>query len=116
MTTQNRSAFVLQDFRYTTAENAVVQTRYPKARTVTIDTQLDEANAQALAAKVLAANTDPVVYELQVQGLMLPDAFKGGVPTYKPDFPKFRTDGREMKVVSFSCDLETGISTIRVRG
>lgn len=114
--TESRSAFVLNEFRYTTSENGVVQTRYPKARTVKLDTQLDEGSAQALASKVLAANEDPVVYELQIQGILLPDHFKNGIPTYIPEFAKFKTDGREMKVVSFSCDLEAGITNVRIRG
>ena len=116
MTTESRSAFVLNEFRYTTAQNAVVKTRYPKARTVTVDTQLDETRAIALAAKVLAANEDPVVYELQIQALLSIDDFKTGMPSFIPEFEKFKTDGREMKVVSFNCDYEEGITSIRIRG
>ena len=114
--TTNRASFVLQDYRTLVETNEVVRTRYPKSRSVTINTQLDAARAQQLADKVLAANEQPVVLEQVVEGIVLPDAFKGGVPTYKPDYPKFETDGRTMKLVSFSCDLEAGKTTIRIRG
>lgn len=83
---------------------------------MTLNSNLNKANAEILSVKVLEANDQAVTYELIVEGLILPDAFVGGIPTYIPDFPKFRTDGRTMKMVSFTCDLEEGHSTIRIRG
>lgn len=112
----NRASFVLQEYRTTAAEDATVKTMYPKARTISIGSQLDEANAQALAQKVLAQNDQPVCFEQDVDGIILPDAFIGGCPTYIPEYEKFRTDGRTMKLVAFTCDLETGITSIRIRG
>ncbi|MGZ0071725.1 hypothetical protein ACT9ST_08465 [Sphingobium limneticum] len=115
-TPTNRGTFVTQEYRTTIATNEAIKLRYPKARSVEINTQLNEAAAIALAAKVLSANEQPEVFELEVEGIILPDAYKGGVPTYVPEFDKFGTDGREMKLVMFSSNLETGITTIRIRG
>lgn len=113
----NRAAFVLEEFRLTEAKNTATQATYgSKARTVTVYTQLDEGNAQLLAQKILDENEEPVTFEQEVEGIVLPDAFIDGIPTYIPDYPKLRTDGRTMKMVAFSCDLETGISNIRIRG
>lgn len=114
--TENRAAFVLLDYRTTISTNESIKSRYPKARTVEVNTQLDEVHAQQLAAKILAANEQPVAFEQEVEGIILPDALKGGIPTYIPYYDKFHTDGRQMKLVGFSCNLETGVTTLRVRG
>lgn len=112
--TENRAAFVLQEWRVTSAVNDAVPDGV--GRVLTVNTQLDRPNAQALADKILAANEQPVTFEQEVEGLILPDAFVGGCPSYNPDYPKFKTDGRTMKLVAFTCDLETGVSSIRIRG
>lgn len=114
MTTESRSAFVLKEFRVKTARNYTLDD--DTSRTVEINTQLDEQSAIALANKVLAANEDPVVFEVVVEGVLLFDAFANGMPSYVPDFPKFKTDGRQMKVVAFDSDLDANLTTIRIRG
>lgn len=110
----SRSDFVRYEFRHVTKTNDVLD---PKtSRSVTIDTQLDKVRAEQLAAKVLAANAGPVVFEVKLEGLLHFDQFKNGIPSYIPDFKKFGTDGRQMKVISFNCDLDENTTTIKIRG
>lgn len=112
----DRAAFVKQEYRRTIATDQAVKDRNPKARTITLDSNLDEASAVALAAKVLDANQNPRLFEFEIEGVMPLDSFIGGCPSFIPDFPELATDGRTMKVVSASTDYETGATTVWVRG
>ena len=112
----DRAAFVKQEYRRTTATDQAVKDRNPKARTITLDSNLDEASAVTLAAKVLAANKAPRIFDFEIEGVMPLDSFIGGCPSFIPDFPEFSTDGRTMKVVSASTDYEAGTTLLRVRG
>jgi hypothetical protein len=83
---------------------------------VQVDTQLDQASAAALAANYLAGNVNPRAFEVKLEGVTFLDSYIGACPTFIPNFPKFNTDGRTMKVVGFTTDFEANSTTIQVRG
>lgn len=112
----NRAAFVKQEYRYAIQTNAAVLARNSAARVVEVDTSMDEASAAALAAKYLAENVQPRVFEVTLQGVIHIDAFVGGPPRYIPNFPRLATDDRTMKVIGASVDYDAGKTTVRVRG
>jgi hypothetical protein len=112
----NRAAFVQQEYRYATKTNPAVLARNPAARTVEIDTNLDEATASSLSTKYLNENGSPRVFEIVVEGVLYLDAFVGGVPAYQLNLPKFSTDGRTYKVISFTTDYDINTTTLQVRG
>ena len=112
----NRAAFVKQEYRYAVQSDATVLARNSAARVVEVDTNMDEAAATALAAKYLAENIKPRVFEVTLQGIIHLDAFVGGPPRYIPNFPRLATDGRVMKVIGASVDYDVGKTTVRIRG
>ncbi len=112
----NRAAFVQQEYRYDPQLNAAVSARNAAARTVSIDTQLDQASAANLATKMLAENNAPRIFEVVLEGVTFLDSFIGQCPAFVLNFLKYKTDGRTMKVMGFTTDFETNTTTIQVRG
>jgi len=112
----NRAALVKQEYRYATALNANVKARNDAARDLVIYTSLDEAGATALAAKYLAENDRPRVFDVPLQGIINIEAFIGGPPRYIPNFPRLATDGRAMKVIGATIDPGAGRTVVRIRG
>ena len=112
----NRAAFVQQEYRYATASDPSILARNPAARTVEVTTYLDEASASSLASKYLAENKNPRVFEIVLEGVTFLDSFIGQCPSFIPNLPKFDTDGRTMKVISYASDFDANITTVQVRG
>ena len=112
----NRAAFVQQEYRFTTKTDPAVLARNPAARTVEIATNLDEATASSLATKYLAENSSPRVFEIVMEGVTYLDGFVTGVPAFQLNIPKFSTDNRTYKVISFTTDFEANTTTLQVRG
>jgi hypothetical protein len=112
----NRASFVQQEYRYATAKDDSVLGRNPSARTIEINTNLDQTRAQALADAYLAENQRPRVFEFLIEGLMFLDTLADGVPRFIADAPSLATDGRPRKLVSFTNDFETNTTTLQVRG
>lgn len=112
----DHAIFVRTEFRYATATDSAVKAKNPMATETSINTNLSESDAEALADNYLAANDNPRYFEIEVEGIFVLSNFVGGPPSFILDFPKFQTDGRTMTVVSVSADFNTGYSTIGVRG
>jgi hypothetical protein len=112
----NRAAFVQQEYRRVTKTAPAVLARNASARVVQIDTQLDATAADALAAKYLAANSAPRGFEVVLEGVMFLDTLVGACPSFIPNFPKFNTDGRSMKLMGFTTDADANTTTLQVRG
>jgi hypothetical protein len=111
-----RAAFIKQAFRFVIAKDATILGADNSARSIEVEANVDEATATALATTILAQNEDGRLYEVVIQGLLTLDNFLDGVPRYIPDIPELNTDGRTCRVISFECDLETGLTTARVFG
>lgn len=116
MATDNRAAFVQQQYRHATSVSTAVRARNPSAQIAEINTNLDEATAENLAAAILAENNRPRIYEVVLEGVTFLDTFVDGVPRFIADFPKIATDGRTLKLVSFTTDYEANTTTMQVRG
>ena len=112
----NRAAFVKQAYRYATGTEPLVKARNDAARVIEVNTNLDEATATALASKYLAENDEPLVYEIEFEGVLDLSDFIGGPPRYIPDFPKLDTDGRAMKVFYAAANEQSNTTIVRVRG
>jgi hypothetical protein len=112
-----RAAFVTNEYRYVIQTSPAVKARNAVgARPVSVDTNLDQATATALAAKYMAENIQPRVFEVTLSGVINLDAFIGGPPRYIPNFPKLATDGRIMKVMGATVDYGAGTTVVRLRG
>lgn len=112
----NRVALVTKEYRYATQTDSTVKDRFPKARTVTLDSQLNEAFANIVATATLAANDGPRVFEAEVEGVIHLDMFVDGPPSFILNAPAFDTDGRVMTLVSCQTDYETMRTVVRLRG
>lgn len=111
-----RAAFIKQEYRYFTARNAALLGTDKSARSVEVQANVNEATATTLANTILNENDDARIFEVVIEGLVTLDAFIGGVPRYIPEIAELNTDGRTCRVLSFECDLETGLTTARVFG
>jgi hypothetical protein len=112
----NRTTFVQQEYRYITKSVPAIKSRNDGAREIEIYTNLDATAASDLAAKYLADNVAPRAFEITLEGVVFLDSFIGGPPSFVPNFPKYATDGRAMKVFSYSTDIESNTTVIQVRG
>jgi hypothetical protein len=112
----NRASFVQQEYRYATAKGDSVLGRNPSARTVEINTNLDQTRAQSLADAYLAENKRPRVFEVVIEGVIDLDTLADGVPRFIADLPSLATDGRTLKLMNFTTDYEANTTTLQVRG
>lgn len=108
--------FIQQAYRYAIQSDASILARNPTARVVQIDTQLGGSGAAGLATKYLNANAAPRAYEIVLEGVMFLDTLVGACPSFILNFPKFKTDNRPLKLISFTTDLEANTTTVQVRG
>jgi hypothetical protein len=114
-TDTNRAAFVQLPYRHVDATDNFVKARAVTARSIEINTNLDEVRAQALADAFLAENNSPRVFEIVLEGTDHVD-LADGVPRFIADLPKYKTDNRVLKLVSFTEDYEANTTTLQVRG
>lgn len=113
---ENRAVFVINEYRYADIKDTAIKARNPAAKEVVINTQLDEADAEDLAQKYLDDNTNPRVWEIEIEGILEISSFIGGPPSFLANFPKYAKTTGSVKIVSASADYSTGITTIQVRG
>ncbi|MEG8031897.1 hypothetical protein QP179_10040 [Sphingomonas aurantiaca] len=114
---QNRATFVRKAYREYEAKDLTVRTTYPAARSLTLTTNLNAADAQALADKMLADAKKPMLaFEVTIEGTMELDRLVGQNPTAIATLPRLETSGRNMRIVSVRTDYETNTTTLTVRG
>ena len=113
----NRATFSRKEFRDFVAKDDAVYAQNPSARTVTITTNLNAEDAQALADKMLKETKRPVLsYELTFAGTLELDRLVGKSPTAIINLPRYHCYDRLMRIVSVKTDYETNSTTITVRG
>lgn len=99
------------------AKDDAVYAQNPSARTVTITTNLNAEDAQALADKMLEETKRPVLsYELTFAGTLELDRLVGKSPTAIINLPRYHCYDRLMRIVSVKTDYETNATTVTVRG
>lgn len=87
------------------------------ARTITLVTNLNRADAQALADKTLAANKNPALaFEITFDGTMEGDSLVGQCPTATVTLPKFKVNARLMRIYRVRTDYDANTTTVEVRG
>ncbi|WBY16632.1 hypothetical protein PF049_00210 [Erythrobacteraceae bacterium WH01K] len=111
-----RAAFIKREYRYATEKNAALRGQHSNAQSITVDANVDEATASALASLIQSRSENGKMYEVEIQGLLTLDDFQGGMLKYIPQLADLNTDGRTCLLESFECDLETGVTTVRVFG
>ena len=105
------------EYRDYTAKDNAVQVMYPSARTVTLSTNLDGEDAQALADKMLEDSKNPVVVmEIDFAGTMELDSLVGQNPSAIVNLPKFAFPDRLMRITSVTTNYEANTTTVTVRG
>lgn len=112
----DRAAFIKNEFRYATSSDSSVLTRDKTAQTLEVTSNINGAAAGALASTILAQNNTARIYTVQLDGIMTVDDFVGGVPRFVANMPNFATDGRTQRAINFTCDLNSGLTTVRIHG
>lgn len=112
----DHAAFVRQEYRYANAISTTVKSRNATAREVTINTTLDQANAQRIANNILADNVKPRAFEIEIEGTLGPNAILGGPPAVTINSQKRGISLYAAKAFSIVDDYEKNTSTIQVRG
>ena len=126
MNANDHAIFVRSEYRRKSVSDAAVYARNPyAARTITVDTNMDEASAKALAQAYLTENKQPRTFELVLDGAdCLPD-FVGGPPAVIPISSRLHTGTgaagtmereRVCKVYSMTSDYSNNTTTVQVRG
>lgn len=112
----DHAAFVRQEFRHTTSVDTTVRSRNATAREVTIDTNLDEANAKRIANNVLVDNVKPRAFEIEIEGTLSPNALLAGPPAFTINSNKRAISAYQAKAFSIVEDFDKNTTTIQVRG
>lgn len=113
----NRATFSRKEFRDFVAKDETVLAQNSSARTVTITTNLNADDAQALADRMLEETKRPVLsYKLTIAGTVELDRLVGMSPTAIINLPRYHCFDRLMRIVDVNTDYETNSTTITVRG
>lgn len=84
----NRGSFVRNSYRYEIKEDLPLQSLEPSAREIIVETNLGEAAAQALAAKILAdAGRTTQGFEITIEGVIDLNDFAGHPPLFTVSLP-----------------------------
>ncbi len=112
-----RATFVTRPFRYETAQDLSVKSKFKGARELVIDTGLSAASAATLASTILNENKGLAqVFKVEIEGVFHLEDLDGGPPRYTVSFPRYKTDGRTFRLVSFETDYMAQLTSIVVRG
>ena len=112
-----RATFVRKAYRDAIAQDFDVKANYPSARSVTIQTNLSGAESLALANKILQDGKVPKLsFEVTFEGTMELSTLVGQNPSVIANFPRLKTTGRAMRIVSVRTDYQENITTVTVRG
>lgn len=113
----SRAALINREFRYVRLSDFSVRSTYPQAREITLDTQLQEAPATALANQIFNdTKTFKTVFQVEIDGTLELEDFDLSVPTYILDAPDYATDGRVLKLIYADIDYQANATTLTVRG
>lgn len=112
----DHAAFVRQEYRYVTVLDAEVKSINTSALEISVNTQMDQASATALATAMLAENKAPRAFEIALHGTGVIDSFVGSPPMTLPYSATLHTDGRTCKTFSIVEDFQVNTTTIQVRG
>lgn len=111
-----RAAFIKNEYRYATAQDAAVLGRDKGARLETIKANVDETTASELAQTILAQNNTPRMITVTLDGILRVSDFIGGVPRYILNIGDYNTDGRTWRVISATFDPNNGTTSLRLHG
>lgn len=112
-----RATFVRKAYRQFIAKDDSVLANYPSARSIPVVTNLSGSDALALANKILQDGKVPKLsFEVEFEGTMELGTLVGQNPSVIANFPKLKTTGRAMRIVSVRTDYETNTTTVTVRG
>lgn len=113
----SRAAFISQEYRYESTTDTAVLTAYPQANLIEIDTNLSTSDAATLATTILnATKTLAMVFEVEIEGVLVPEDFDGTVNHYTLSAPLYSTDSRTFKVIAAEVDYLSNITKLTVRG
>lgn len=113
-----RAALVRQQFRYQQAIDNSVKSTFPNANVLSIETSLSGSVAATLASTILSATkTAALVWEVEIEGVIMPEAFDGTVNQYTLTFPMHNTDtSKTYRLIGIKVDWQKNITMLRLRG
>jgi hypothetical protein len=116
MALSTRALFLKASYRYKEAVSATTQGLYPDARTIELDTNLSEADAQTFATAYLAAFSPFArIFEVEVSGILPLSDFEGAPPTYTLTLPQYSVAGLSGKAIGYDIDHMAQTTVIRLR-
>ncbi len=106
-----------KEYRDFIAQDLTILNTFPAARSITLETNLNGADAQALADKMLADAREPaLVFEVEFEGTMELASLIGKNPMAIANFPRLAVVNRTCRIVAVTTDYERNTSTVTVRG
>lgn len=112
----DHAIFVREAYRYEEVSEPAIKARNKGAQKLTIETQLGQSAAAALARKYLAENQQPRTFEVEFEGTADFADFIGAPPAYIVNSERLVTDGRTSRTFSQTVDYTKGITVVQVRG
>lgn len=113
----NRATFVRKEYRDFIAQDLTILNSFPSARSVTLQTNLNATDAQALANKMLADARNPrLVFEVEFEGTMELASLVGKNPMAIATFPRLAVDQLRCRIVAVTTDYEKNTTVVTVRG
>ena len=117
---RERGSFVQDEYRYEIAEDLTVKAAKGEPRSISFDTNLNQAAAKALADEILAEQKHvSQSYSVVFQGVSVvgPSDFKGSPPTFLCNFPTWPVELTDLlRVVSVEADGENWTTTVLLKG
>ena len=115
-----RAALVVKEYRYATmpssAAGATIKARYPNARVIELDTNLDATGGLALATDIAGmTSTFARTFTFDLDGVYFPEDFQDGAPRHTLDFPRQGSATGTFTVVGAKIDYQNNLTTLTVR-
>lgn len=109
-------AFITNPLRFVEVSAPDVRSKYSEtAKSIAIETNLDEAGALRRANEELAAGGTTRVFELTVEKLYLPDDFIEAPPRFAIYSPADNLDGEVFTAFEATVNFAAGTTTLKVR-
>ena len=112
-----RVSFVKQNYRYQTASDASIKTKYPNANEIVHQTNLSAASAATLATAYFnMVKGFPQAYSVEIEGVLQLEDLDTAPTHYTVSFPQYATDSRTFKLVSAEIDYVANRTKLVIRG
>lgn len=110
----NRASFIKKEYRWDVKEDTSITDK--NAREEQFPANVDPTTASQLATLIRDQNKSARIFSVKIDTYMTLDDFVAEVPRYIPNIPDYTTDGRTLRVLSFTSSLNSGVTEARLHG